>query len=73
MRRVHCLRENQEQTIDDEEKEIETQKCPEKQKVGEHAGAKSSAQGFHGWMPQLEGSEDGEATEHAVTPSLRGE
>lgn len=70
-RRVDGLREDQEHAVDDEKEEVEEQEGPEKQEVGEHSGSEASAQSLHGRMPQLEGAEDGEAAEQAVTPSLR--
>lgn len=71
-RRVDSLREDQEHSIDDDEEEVEEQEGPDKQEVGEHPGSETSAQPLHGWVPQLEGAEDVEAAELAVTPSLRG-
>ena len=73
MRRVDGLREDQEEAGDDKEEKVKEQESPEKQEVGEHAGSESSAQFLHGWMPQPEGAEDGEAAEQTVAPRLRGE
>lgn len=67
------MRDDQEQAIDGEEEEVKEQEGPEEQEVGEHSGSESPAQSLHGCMPQLEGTEDREAAEQAVTPSLRGE
>lgn len=71
--RVDGLREDQEQAIDGKDEEVKEQQCPEKQEVGEHSSSETSAQSLQGRMPQPEGTEDGEAAEQAVTPSLRGE
>lgn len=67
------MRDDQEQAVDGEEEEVKEQEGPEEPEVGEHSGSESPAQSLHGCMPQLEGTEDGEAAEQAVTPSLRGE
>ncbi len=72
-RRADDLREDQEQAIDGEEEEVKEQEGPEEQEVGEHSGSESPAQSLHWCMPQLKGTEDWEAAEQAVTPSLRGE
>lgn len=66
------MREDQEQAVDDEEEEVKAQDGPEKQEVRKHPGSETSAQPLHGRMPQLEGTEEREAAEHAVTPSLMG-
>lgn len=71
--RVDGLRKDQEQAVDGNEEEVKTHQSAEKQEVGEHSGSETPAQSLHGWMPQLEGTEEVEAAEQAVTPSLRGE
>ena len=64
--------EDHKQAVDDKEEEVKAQDGPEKQEVREHPGSETPAQSLHGRMPQLEGTEEIEAAEHAVTPSLMG-
>lgn len=71
-RRVQGLGDRQEQPVDEEQEEVEKQKRPEEEEVGQHWCPKTPTQLLERRLPQPKGAQEGQTTEEK-TPCLFGE